>query len=200
MTTEERLTAVAKNVPKVYDSGNAAGYAAGKAEEQAITDAILTRKITEYSNDRVASVGNRAFYDCQKMMKVSLSAATIIGANAFQYNLELIEVNIPAAKVLYSSAFGSCTKLASIDLPVVKSISKDCFFDCSSLVAIILRASDTVCTLQDAEALTDTPIEYGTGYIYVPAALVDSYKAATNWSVYADQIRAIEDYPDITGG
>lgn len=26
------------------------------------------------------------------------------------------------------------------------------------------------------------------------AALVDSYKAATNWSTYADQIRALEDY------
>lgn len=45
-----------------------------------------------------------------------------------------------------------------------------------------------------------TPMKSGTGYIYVPAALVDSYKAATNWSTYADQIRAIEDYPDITGG
>ena len=39
-----------------------------------------------------------------------------------------------------------------------------------------------------------------TGYIYVPRALVNSYKAATNWSTFASQIRAIEDYPDITGG
>jgi hypothetical protein len=45
-----------------------------------------------------------------------------------------------------------------------------------------------------------TPIASGTGYIYVPAALVDSYKGATNWSTYAAQIRAIEDYPEITGG
>jgi hypothetical protein len=29
--------------------------------------------------------------------------------------------------------------------------------------------------------------------------LVDSYKTATNWSKYATQIRAIEDYPDICG-
>jgi hypothetical protein len=40
----------------------------------------------------------------------------------------------------------------------------------------------------------------GTGYIYVPATLVDTYKAGTNWSTHADQIRAIEDYPEITGG
>ena len=37
-------------------------------------------------------------------------------------------------------------------------------------------------------------------YVYVPKALVGAYKSATNWSTYANQIRAIEDYPDITGG
>ena len=45
-----------------------------------------------------------------------------------------------------------------------------------------------------------TKLNAGTGYIYVPAAMVDAYKAATNWAKYADQIRAIEDYPAITGG
>ena len=49
-------------------------------------------------------------------------------------------------------------------------------------------------------AVSYTKISSGSGYIYVPAALVDSYKAAGNWQYYADQIRAIEDYPEITGG
>ena len=35
---------------------------------------------------------------------------------------------------------------------------------------------------------------------YVPSTLVDSYKSATNWSIYEARIRAIEDYPDICGG
>lgn len=33
---------------------------------------------------------------------------------------------------------------------------------------------------------------------YVPSALVEEYKSAPNWSTYAEQIRAIEDYPEIT--
>ena len=37
-------------------------------------------------------------------------------------------------------------------------------------------------------------------YIYVPRALVEDYKVATNWSTFADRIRAIEDYPEICGG
>lgn len=34
----------------------------------------------------------------------------------------------------------------------------------------------------------------GECYFYVPESLVETYKAATNWSTYADRIRAIEDY------
>lgn len=36
----------------------------------------------------------------------------------------------------------------------------------------------------------------GTGYIYVPSALVSAYKAANNWSLFSNSIRAIEDYSD----
>ena len=82
----------------------------------------------------------------------------------------------------------------------VTSIGTYAFYSCSALVTVILRYTDAVCTLAGTNAFTSTPIASGTGYIYVPSALIDSYKAATNWSTYADQIRAIEDYPDICGG
>ena len=42
-----------------------------------------------------------------------------------------------------------------------------------------------------------TPLAKGTGYIYVPRALLNDYKTAENWSTYAAQIRAIEDYPEL---
>lgn len=34
----------------------------------------------------------------------------------------------------------------------------------------------------------------GECYFYVPSSLVETYKTATNWSTYANRIRAIEDY------
>ena len=98
-----------------------------------------------------------------------------------------------------SGSFYSCTKLAKIDFDVLEEMNNADFYKCSALTAVIIR-SPAVCTMRDSNAFKSTPIESGTGYIYVPAALVDSYKAATNWSVYADQIRAIEAYPDICGG
>ena len=96
-----------------------------------------------------------------------------------------------------NSAFRDCTSLTSIDLPNVTSIGAYAFKDCTSLTSIILR-SNTTCALSSG-VFTNTPISSGTGYIYVPSTLVDSYKTATNWSTYASQIRAIEDYPDICG-
>lgn len=89
--------------------------------------------------------------------------------------------------------------VTSLDLSTVTTIGSYAFNGCSALATLILR-SDTVCTLTATNAFASTPIASGTGYVYVPAALVDEYKAATNWSTYADQIRAIEDYPEITGG
>jgi hypothetical protein len=67
-------------------------------------------------------------------------------------------------------------------------------------MALILPKTGDICNLLNTNAFVNTPIAKSTGYIYVPRALVDSYKSATNWSTYANQIRAIEDYPDITGG
>ena len=98
-----------------------------------------------------------------------------------------------------SSAFSGCYKLTTADFQAITSIGSNAFIGCSALTALILR-SEAITDLWDAKAFGSTPIASGTGYIYVPSSLVDSYKVASNWSAYAEQIRAIEDYPDICGG
>jgi hypothetical protein len=59
----------------------------------------------------------------------------------------------------------------------------------SSTRNVIIRTPE-VCALQTAPGTTSVNV-------YVPSALVDSYKSETNWSAMADQIFAIEDHPDI---
>ena len=98
-----------------------------------------------------------------------------------------------------TGSFMGCSNLEKIDFDVLEEMKNADFYQCSALTAVIIR-SPAVCTMSDSNAFKSTPIASGTGYVYVPAALVDSYKAATNWTTYADQIRAIEDYPDICGG
>ena len=90
-------------------------------------------------------------------------------------------------------AFYRCTQLAKVDFSLVTSVDANAFANCSQLATLVLR-SETRCSLVNTNAFKSTPIASGTGYIYVPAALVDSYKAASNWSTYANQFRAIEDY------
>ena len=96
-------------------------------------------------------------------------------------------------------SFMGCSNLEKIDFDILAEIKNADFYQCSALSVVIIR-TPAVCTMSDSNAFKSTPIASGTGYIYVPAALVDSYKAATNWTKYANQIRAIEDYPDICGG
>ena len=161
---------------------------------------LVNRTLTgEYVNDRITSVGMYAFYACSELNSVELASATSIGRSAFRYCYMLEDVRLPVAETIDSYALGYCNVLTRVDLPAATSLASQVFYKDASLNTLILR-SETVCTLANTNALTDTLIAEGTGYIYVPAALVDEYKSATNWSTYADQFRAIEDYPDITGG
>ena len=91
-------------------------------------------------------------------------------------------------------AFYGCGSLTSVDFPAVTSIGDYAFTSCYGLNAVILRSA-SVCTLSANSGLRSL-----FAYVYVPSALVDSYKSAANWNAAAGKIRAIEDYPDICGG
>ena len=113
----------------------------------------------------------------------------------FEACTNLSRVNVPKLANVTRNMFRECTALAKLDLPSVTSIARQTFYK-DGVYALILR-SETVVTLDNTNAFTDDPIASGTGYIYVPAALIEDYKVATNWSTYAAQFRAIEDYPEI---
>lgn len=120
-----------------------------------------------------------------------------VGMYAFHYCEALTYVDLPSVTNIYDHAFASCHKLAYVDLASVTSIGVQAFVDCYALTTLIIRTG-SVCAL-DSSGLRGSAVTDGTGYVYVPAALVDSYKSATNWSKIANQIRAIEDYPEICG-
>ena len=107
-----------------------------------------------------------------------------IGQGSFDECTALTSVNLPIITAIESLTFRKCENLAIVDLPNVTSIGAQAFYS-SGINSLILR-SDTVCTLENADAFYFTPIENGTGYIYVPSSLVDSYKNFDGWSVYAN--------------
>lgn len=146
----------------------------------------------------VTEIVNDAFYSCAKLKNINIPAVTSIGATAFSLCKSLEHIELPSTNFLGFTAFSGCFSLASVDILVETLINNRTFSGCNMLETLILR-SNTMSTLAYTNAFSGTPIESGAGYIYVPAALVNSYKEAENWSDYINQIRAIEDYPEICG-
>ena len=130
------------------------------------------------------------------LKNVDLPICKNIAGRMFR-NCTIETINMPNVERVGYQAFGYYygrrNKLTTVDLPVCNAIEEYAFDGSQLLTALILRA-DVVCANGGTKTFNDTPIAKGTGYIYVPRALVDSYKAATNWSTYASQFRALEDY------
>ena len=139
------------------------------------------------------NIGKYAFTNCSKLTTVDFPSVDIINIYAFGYCTNLTTVNFPIVTIIDNYVFGYCSKLTSVDFPKVIRIGSYAFYSCSKLAQVIIRTTSKVCTLNNVNAFTSTPIASGTGYIYVPDSLVSSYKSATNWSTYANQIRGLSE-------
>lgn len=172
----------------------------GGGDAEAEVAALLSNTMTVLNNDIVTSLRTRACQGATALQHVNLPNVTSAGTYAFYGCTGLVTVKLPKLTTLSSQPFYSCSKLVHADCGQVKSIPAQGFNACSALTELILRKTDSICTLQNVNGVNSTPIGKGTGYVYVPSALIDSYKTATNWSTFASQFRAIEDYPEICGG
>lgn len=156
--------------------------------------------LTSVNFPAVTNVGAYTFRECKKLKNVNLPVATSIAPGCFYDCTALSNIELPVAKTVQATTYYNCTALERVDFPVVTSIATSAFARCSALTCAIFRNTTKVVSLGSTSAFTKTPIASGTGYIYVPSTLVAAYKNATNWATYANQIRAIEDYPSIAGG
>ena len=135
---------------------------------------LMDFKIGDFNDDEITKVRECAFYEKKSLTSIDLPACTSID----------------------SLAFNRCTSLTSIDLPACTSIDSLAFSGCTSLTSIKLANTSKICTLSDSNAFNNTPIANKAGYIYVPDELVEQYKKATNWSVYASQIKPLSAYTE----
>lgn len=110
-----------------------------------------------------------------------------IGSCAFSNCSYLTSVTIPdSVTSIGSDAFSGCSVLKSITIPNgVTKINYYAFGGCTSLTEIDFSTHTTVPTLTSTTAFGNTSASL---VIKVPSALVDEWKAATNWSTYADKI------------
>lgn len=137
----------------------------------------------------VMTVGQYAFSNCA-IESLNMPNLFMAGLQSFSYN-PMVSVALPNLMEVSTQMFQRCDNLTTADFTIVSRIGRLAFYYCENLDTLILR-SDSMVQLDGVQQFSNTKIESGTGYIYVPANLVDTYQSDSNWSVYASQIRSID--------
>ena len=149
----------------------------------------------------LTSFGNNAFGACSGLTSISCDGViTTMNAGAFtgsaSNTMSLVSVSFPNMNVTsLQIVFGSttaayaCQSLKTIDIGTTSGISANAFANCYALDTLILRKTASVCSLSNISAFLNTPMRgYNskTGIVYVPSALIASYKTASNWKTMYD--------------
>ena len=177
-------------------------------------------KLERITATGLTNIGGSVFENCVGLTSLSFPNVTDVGSYAFRGCTNLASISLPVATNVQSYAFENCSALGVVALPNCTSIGTNlgngdgpsgfdftnkltipanAFYGSGNMQHLILR-SDELCPLSNVNAFNGTPISVGCGLIYVPADLVDTYKAATNWSTYASQIVSISEYPKTVTG
>ncbi|MBR5604193.1 MAG: leucine-rich repeat protein [Bacteroidales bacterium] len=137
-----------------------------------IANSLINRTITELSDNIIETVRKNAFHNCT----------------------DLTKVNFPNVSSIEYQSFQNCSSLQVADFSRLNSIGQTSLNGCNSLEALIIRNYDEIPKIN--VGFGDCGLG-SIGYVYVPSALVNSYKSSEIWSNYSDYIRAIEDYPEV---
>lgn len=172
------------------------------------------KELTEVNVPNVTDIGGYAFSGCTAIQTITLPEVVKLGEKAFDssaapciitlpkwitngsypfYGSGIKGIIAPVLKSLSDSTFRAAYSLVYADFASLTSITGNYVFQWTALKTLILRSS-TLCALSAVSSFSDSGVSKGTGYVYVPRSLIESYKTATNWSTYATQFRALEDY------
>ncbi len=134
----------------------------------------------------VTRMSDFSFGYCYALESIIISnSLTNIGDSAFLSCTNLASVTIPNGVItIGKNAFNSCSRITSIDIPgSVTKLDTAAFNACYGMRYYDFTKHTSVPTLTSATILIPSDVEFR-----VPAALADEWKAATNWSTFADYI------------
>ena len=197
-TLEEGITPTGTIEINQNGTHDVTNYASAKVNVESISDTtyedgLITRSITgDYVNNRITTIGNNSLRTLPITSLHCENVTSVAGEAVRQCNY-LVDVYLPNCTQTGGYSFGICPLLERVELGAMTNIKAYDFYNCPKLTTFIINNTATVCSLANVSAFTSSGIASGTGYIYVPDDLVDSYKAATNWSTYADQIKGLSE-------
>lgn len=204
LTEQEELIATLQDTLRGKAQGSGGDDMAGT---------LADRTITEFYSNSCTAIGDYSFRGCKSLKTLVAPNAQRVGEYALYQCNKLLSITLPSVTTVATNSFRDAQYLEFVDLPKLTAIASNTFYGCRALKTLILR-SETLVTLNATSAFTTCYRILGTqnsgfnptgekiGFIYVPKALLEDYKMATNWSSdsLVTQLRAIEDYPEICGG
>lgn len=153
--------------------------------------ACITLKKVDLPN--VTKIDGYTFSGCTALSEVNLPKLETMGMANFEDCTSLTDLILPKFhKFANNSNMQRCTNLRKVDfqrkdnplIPYENNMNQLNFNGCSSLTVLIIRAEDNIWKLGNINNFNGTPFASGGtgGTVYVPSALIESYKTATNWS------------------
>jgi hypothetical protein len=150
-----------------------------------------SRLVSVICSKNISAIPYYLFHSCFNLKRFKIpSGVTSIDHYAFYYCSSLESVELPnGVTSIGASAFQGCCCLTSLKIPSgVTAINTNSFRDCYSMKFYDFTSHTTVPTLSNTSAFMNIPSDCE---IRVPSALYEEWKAATNWSTYADKIVAV---------
>ena len=140
--------------------------------------------ITSFIAPNLRMIGNYGLYNVSNLTDINFPLITRIDTQALRQCRKLTKAMFPKLTSLGTYALSRCNFLAIADLGLAASIQANCFAESSALKTIILRKTTGITTLGSVNAFTSTPFasDGSGGTVYVPQALIETYKTASNWS------------------
>lgn len=201
--SEKLLPSQMPNEIKSIESGGSVKYTPRYISFYGYTGTDLDYEISQLDTSLIESMYN-LFFDCQKIKVLNLSNFDTSNVTNMSYMFrncyELRELDLSSfntEKVTNMAVmFFSCRKITTIDISSFttneNTNTTNIFMSCGNLNKLIIN-NNKLFKLSNNGGINGTQIGNGTGYIYVPDDMVETYKNATNWSAYANQIKGMSE-------
>ena len=159
-------------------------------------DDLVQGKTTAFYNDRITKIPEYQFFAYGgngggTLRSINCPNVTSVGYCGFSSNYMLGNIYLPKLQTASGQAFAYNSYRSELNFPELTTIGSGAFYSNAQLTTFIIGTTN--CVLANADAFAGTKIASGTGYIYVPDEAVDTYKTATNWVTYANQIKGISE-------
>lgn len=175
--------------------------------------------LRSFSNSSTTGIGDRAFYSCVLLSRISFPACSYIGTSAFAQCLSLSDVYIPNIQTIGSYAFentalwqfvfpdnvtigdyafSECTKLNSISFGDSVSIGSSAFDGCMRLSEVYFLGPSVISGIDFSNQFNDTPIIDSSYYDAYGSIYVNPNLASEYANVYSSLSSRIVPYYEIS--